>query len=612
MARTSANWHPGLSEEENMKRLRAQETKASPPSTPTRTKKSSRQEPVTPSSGLAAIKLEDTDYTPIKPRLSTKASHSSMARQRAPRPSKRHLVRWSDDLDVQLLLTIQSECNAAGIAIPWDAIGNTLGIGATGGAIIQHLAKTRSRRVAAGLQVPPPLRRGGGISRVPTGSSSRVRAVSLNQGLFTKRTHQKLRKTSKKTRSLSDDNEDDDSKGVWDSDPDDEYGKSRSKRTRKARYCAVKNEESSEDEHESPNKAGEKRKRGSRFGMRSPTPAFHGKSSTRVHHGMKVEGYASGCNDSDGDSDGEVGSRFVGAGSKFLALEDDHEVKYHTGAKTVPQRQSMVMKLSVGRRPSALAVLQRFKENPDTDVDDSDSESTSDGGHQSIKGEYEEDIPSFDPKDRQEVLEYGHHPGFSGSRLQNEGPSPQPLSFAHEDGVYSYNHEIGGHRVCRPGNNQTRPRFGSFHPCTDVFDAEYDSHNASEQQQHAFHAHFGASIHHSLVASQHVGSDCFQGWGGHVPHDGGYGSLPRVETSRDFGGMDFGTSFISGVDSTPISSVSPKALHHSPVGKPPVRPSLSINMSSGPSTSLPTPGPGLSEQGDVFAGPDFDEYMHDQ
>ncbi|PYI36934.1 hypothetical protein BP00DRAFT_411037 [Aspergillus indologenus CBS 114.80] len=59
------------------------------------------------------------------------------------------------------------------VKIPWTEVANTMGHNVTEGAIVQHLAKLRSRRVAAGKPVPPPLRRGGlGAPSKPTGLPS--------------------------------------------------------------------------------------------------------------------------------------------------------------------------------------------------------------------------------------------------------------------------------------------------------------------------------------------------------------------------------------------------------------------------------------------------------
>ena len=50
-----------------------------------------------------------------------------------------------DDMDKKLLLSIQSECNAQGVNIPWNNIAAIVGPTITGSAVIQHLAKLRIR-----------------------------------------------------------------------------------------------------------------------------------------------------------------------------------------------------------------------------------------------------------------------------------------------------------------------------------------------------------------------------------------------------------------------------------------------------------------------------------
>ncbi|KAL4958537.1 hypothetical protein BDW69DRAFT_179539 [Aspergillus filifer] len=78
------------------------------------------------------------------------------------RPKKRSLVRWNDDLDELLLLTVWSVCKKQGVRIPWDDVAKTMGIDTTGGAIEQHLKKLHTRRVAGEKRVPPAPSRGSG------------------------------------------------------------------------------------------------------------------------------------------------------------------------------------------------------------------------------------------------------------------------------------------------------------------------------------------------------------------------------------------------------------------------------------------------------------------
>ncbi|KAM5456382.1 hypothetical protein MaudCBS49596_001405 [Microsporum audouinii] len=78
------------------------------------------------------------------------------------RPPTRTIVRWNDELDKKLLLAIQSACNKHGVRVPWGEVANMMQNNITDGAIVQHLAKLRTRMVEAGMEVPPPLRRAAG------------------------------------------------------------------------------------------------------------------------------------------------------------------------------------------------------------------------------------------------------------------------------------------------------------------------------------------------------------------------------------------------------------------------------------------------------------------
>ncbi|EXJ91505.1 hypothetical protein A1O3_00053 [Capronia epimyces CBS 606.96] len=79
------------------------------------------------------------------------------SRKRAP---KRNLVRWSDDLDKGVLLTLQYAAAESGMKLPWARVAEIMGPRFTEGSIVQHLAKLRTIMNAEGLPVPPPLRRG--------------------------------------------------------------------------------------------------------------------------------------------------------------------------------------------------------------------------------------------------------------------------------------------------------------------------------------------------------------------------------------------------------------------------------------------------------------------
>ncbi|KAL9049519.1 MAG: hypothetical protein Q9206_005480 [Seirophora lacunosa] len=140
----------------------------------------------------------------------TKKSEAGMARQKTQRPKHRNLVRWNDDMDKKLLLTIQWACNNKGVKIPWGMVGKEMGDTITESAVVQHMAKIRQRMVKEDLPVPPPLTRGGhnDRSKVHKPSASRV----------TKRAPKK--KVSKYAERDDDDVDHDSSSSI---DSDDEY-----------------------------------------------------------------------------------------------------------------------------------------------------------------------------------------------------------------------------------------------------------------------------------------------------------------------------------------------------------------------------------------------------
>ncbi|KAJ5142577.1 uncharacterized protein N7515_001364 [Penicillium bovifimosum] len=69
------------------------------------------------------------------------------------------MLRWNTDIDIRMLLTIQWACNQEGVKVPWERVAEIMGPKFTEGAIVQHLAKLRTRREEQGKPVPPPLKR---------------------------------------------------------------------------------------------------------------------------------------------------------------------------------------------------------------------------------------------------------------------------------------------------------------------------------------------------------------------------------------------------------------------------------------------------------------------
>ena len=97
-------------------------------------------------------------------------------------------------MDIQLLLNLQHVCSRKNIKLPWNEAAALVGPTISGGAVIQHLAKLRQRRLRDSLPVPDPLKRGGGLGVAP--STSRITTSS--------------KKTAQKTVASNDEDEEED------------------------------------------------------------------------------------------------------------------------------------------------------------------------------------------------------------------------------------------------------------------------------------------------------------------------------------------------------------------------------------------------------------------
>ena len=248
-------------------------------------------------------------------------------------------------MDKQLTLAMQYEANKAGITLPWEKIGARMGEKITGGAVIQHLAKMRSRLVEQGNPVPPSLKRGGGASRDPTTTSSAstmVKNSPAKKATPTKSRSAKLKKASKKASRASDDSDDnDDDDDDWDEDESDaDYGQPRAKRVKKnAKGATRRKNKGDESDEEAGNfidaPMGEaskgKRKRQNTQASSQELSAY----GTTDINGLPIDNY----NEAEDDTKTEV----VAAGSSWLSL-DDEAPQPKTG-KVVAPRKSLVVSL---------------------------------------------------------------------------------------------------------------------------------------------------------------------------------------------------------------------------------------------------------------------------
>ncbi|KAI9874948.1 MAG: hypothetical protein M1830_009090 [Pleopsidium flavum] len=290
-----------------------------------------------------------------------------MAGQKSARPSKRHLVRWTDDMDKKLLLTIQSVCNAEGVKVPWDKVGKIMGDKISDGAVIQHLAKLRQRMVSQGLSVPPPLRRGGGglISTGYSGGSSIARSNNQSGAI-----------TGPVQRTVGKDEEEFDVDKATDMEED--YGQARSKRTKRGKKKEdtawkaagelkgkneIKTEDSDEDLDSSAEQKGaqmedsRKRKRNIKqtgIGKGKGLPQQKGfQSGIRARRSSVDYAELNGGYDSNDDYDSGEGEEYVGAGAPYMEFavseEDEDKIDEQPGPQSKSATPSKVVVLQVGK-----------------------------------------------------------------------------------------------------------------------------------------------------------------------------------------------------------------------------------------------------------------------
>ena len=272
-------------------------------------------------------------------------------------------------MDKKLLLTIQSVCNAEGVKIPWDKVGAIMGQHISDGAVIQHLAKLRTRMVAQGLDVPPPLRRGGGtiISTGPSGGgTSGTKSKPIKSA----------KPTSKKGRSdaFTGDEEDDEIEYDVDraSDSEEEYDQARSKQSKRdaiRKQSFIKRED---DEFSTPTKViGSKRKRKSSSfqaneGKKNKTKDTSAKKTTATpiksedqttNSTVKYTGTDEDSSDNDdrrmkeneGSEEYVEAGQYVGSGAHYLRLESQ--------SKSPIKDSTLGLKQAVSDTPSKIVVL---------------------------------------------------------------------------------------------------------------------------------------------------------------------------------------------------------------------------------------------------------------
>ena len=247
-------------------------------------------------------------------------------------------------MDKKLLLAMQYQCNFAGLGVPWNEIGVIMGPGISGGAVIQHLAKLRVRMIAQGLSVPPPLRRGGGASRISTTASTgpKAKANPTKNGkakaapASANSASAKPKKANKRRAAGSYESEEEDD--LWENDDSDvEYGEPSAKRAKSDAKGPMRRKVKTEDsEEEVATPRAPKRKH------RSSKSSSHDLSAygTTDINGKPI--------DYDSDDDTEPG--VVAAGAPFLDFDDDYVSQPKTGKKTPYMKKSLIVSLPTSAR----------------------------------------------------------------------------------------------------------------------------------------------------------------------------------------------------------------------------------------------------------------------
>ncbi|KAL8914287.1 MAG: hypothetical protein Q9171_001069 [Xanthocarpia ochracea] len=182
-------------------------------------------------------------------------------RQQSARPKTRNLIRWTDELDKKLLLTLQWACNAKGLKIPWDLVAEQMGPTISPGAVIQHLAKFRTRMVEQGHSVPPPLTRGGSNNGIRAGKDRNTVGERT-----TKRAAKKAKQKEDSEENTDQETDQSSEEETFTKRPRKAKGKGKAKKPARARRAA-KEDSDSDAVKEEPTSAGEGQHSQARYGV---------------------------------------------------------------------------------------------------------------------------------------------------------------------------------------------------------------------------------------------------------------------------------------------------------------------------------------------------------
>ena len=299
-------------------------------------------------------------------------------------------------MDTCLLLAVQQIANKQNFAIPWDEVGKVVDPLISKGAVVQHLAKLRLRKIANNEPVPPRLVRGGMMN--PAGSSTRVNG---NSGI--KKTTPRKGASTRTTPVTvnNDDYEEADVDVDEASDSEEDFGKSRVKRRKvgnaEARMDVKKEDGEGEKQTSMSMSKHGKGNRASTSVVEEASKSANPKLSRRAPH---VD-YASIKGNSDDEERDLTAEQYVAKNAPFLKLTRSKSEASKAASKKgkdkgfvsvndVTSRLSKMVTLNVGKSQKAAELAARIKgeENVVVGVEEPDTEmrEVSDGGNEGDEG----------------------------------------------------------------------------------------------------------------------------------------------------------------------------------------------------------------------------------
>lgn len=368
-------------------------------------------------------------------------------------------------MDKKLLLTIQWACNKKGVKIPWEMVGHEIGETITDSAVVQHLAKLRTRMVYEDLPVPPPLTRGGRNNK--TDVKSNVKSDIKKPGPY--RVTKRASKTNKtKKTNAAEDESDTDSDGEYDS--EDELANDAAKKGKKknpakktvakktvakkasAKTC-VKKERSSNEHTLSPNAIesdsdqepteqsyavgdgmwdlaakGNARSKGKRVESKSSSQSSYGVSKPKVDR-VNTKAPSQSSYKVSKSKPKYVGSKFAGPFPyQAYGLKAERNESNSSGQSS--NRISKIVKLKIGQE--TFAKLRPSQETHNSRANDSEDQATGYGSSNFVDKDHDmssvhdgpHSVASNGGDFYEGLLDFGDAFGKAADQIQQYQPAP--------------------------------------------------------------------------------------------------------------------------------------------------------------------------------------------